>query len=119
MKYLRWIAVFPCALLSSVLISGVFFYLQNFFYGDKGIGASIILECITSTLVGTVFIIIGIYIAPEHKDKTAKILFIVSCVLCAVLFVLNINLNQKLAAFYTIFTLLGSYYSYKMRNKKL
>lgn len=76
---LRWIAVFPAAILSSVIMYfAVFLFMQlmNWFWFDTthSVGAQIGSDTISGFFMGAGFIQGGVFVAPYNRKITARVL---------------------------------------------
>ncbi|MER1688099.1 hypothetical protein KC988_11160 [Proteus mirabilis] len=109
----RWIAVLPLAVISAIVIPIVLrllTYIDLFSYRSEE-PSSFFVELSSSFMMGAVFVYVGKQIAPSNKMIVGKILFIISIVIVGLLFIFNWQLGEKLAAFYSLVLLFGSYLS--------
>lgn len=73
-KYLRWAALLPLAMVSSLIIQGISRVFNSWQLGAVGL-SRVWLEIVSGALLGWVFVWVGVHIAPTHKRQTAMVLF--------------------------------------------
>lgn len=93
MKYFRWAAVLPAAIVA-LFISSILVYaiikLSTFMYNDIPILDKILHDVLKNGIASYYFVVIGSMVAPSHKVTTALILTVIFSTICgASLFIAN------------------------------
>jgi hypothetical protein len=93
-NWLRWLLVLPTSFITSLLISGLWGYLTNIFFGVTGIIG--FLARISVMWIGSVvFIFSGVLMAPNYQKFVSKVLFVILTFTATLNFLALIYLKNK------------------------
>lgn len=110
-NFLRWLAVLPISIISAIVIPIALRLLTNLgiFNYRGGEPLPFFIELGLSVAMGGIFILVGKQVAPSNKKIVGKVLFAIGVVILICLFIFNWQLGERMAAFYSLSSLVGAY----------
>ncbi len=111
-KILRWVAVIPVAVISSILAYFIFYYCQDFFSDPKSTYMLYVAPVIGNFISGILFNYYGSLMAPDYNSRVSLGLLLVSCVFFGIIGFLNYISSEYLDLFCDVGFLAGCLVGY-------
>ncbi|WP_109419128.1 hypothetical protein [Proteus terrae] len=110
-NFFRWVAILPVAFVSAIVLPVLLRVLTNigFLNYRGGEPLPFYIELAISVVMGATFVSVGKLMAPSNKEKVGKILFYMSIIVFAGLFIFNWQQGERMAALYCLPSLVGAY----------